>query len=258
MIKTGLVSITFRDLPPREIIDLTTRAGLQGIEWGGDVHVPHGDFRKAKAVGQMCRDFGLEVYSYGSYYYLGKSQCEGLDFNTVLETAVNLGIDMIRIWAGRIGSATADSAYREQIIQEAQEIAKIASKERVRLSFEFHRDTLTDTAESTLGLFEQINRENMLTYWQPVNSMSFENRKNTLGAVLPYLSNVHVFHWACDQDVAERLPLQDGIEQWQQYISIISKTAREHALMLEYTKDDSPEQFYRDAQKLKEMVSTEY
>ena len=40
MIRGGLVSITFRKLSPRAIIDLVTRANLIGIEWGGDVHVP--------------------------------------------------------------------------------------------------------------------------------------------------------------------------------------------------------------------------
>ena len=46
IIKSGLVSITFRELNPLEIIRLVSKAGLDGIEWGGDVHVPHGDIKK--------------------------------------------------------------------------------------------------------------------------------------------------------------------------------------------------------------------
>ena len=41
MIESGLVSITFRKLTVEKIIELVKEAGLQGIEWGGDVHVPH-------------------------------------------------------------------------------------------------------------------------------------------------------------------------------------------------------------------------
>ena len=48
MIHTGLVSVTFRKLEPAEIVDLVKQAGLQGIEWGGDIHVPHGDIQRAK------------------------------------------------------------------------------------------------------------------------------------------------------------------------------------------------------------------
>ena len=49
-LKTGLVSITFREKSPEEIVGLVVEAGLDGIEWGGDVHVPHGDLAKAREV----------------------------------------------------------------------------------------------------------------------------------------------------------------------------------------------------------------
>ena len=48
MLTGGLVSITFRDLEANEIIDLVKKSGLTAIEWGGDVHVPHGDFNRAR------------------------------------------------------------------------------------------------------------------------------------------------------------------------------------------------------------------
>ena len=51
----GLVSITFRALAPREIVDLAARARLAGIEWGGDIHVPHGDLQRAGEAGRMTR-----------------------------------------------------------------------------------------------------------------------------------------------------------------------------------------------------------
>jgi hypothetical protein len=47
----GLVSITFRALPPADIIRLTAECGLQAIEWGADVHVPPGDLAGARRVG---------------------------------------------------------------------------------------------------------------------------------------------------------------------------------------------------------------
>ena len=36
MIHPGLVSITFRELSPREIVKLVADGGLVGIEWGGE------------------------------------------------------------------------------------------------------------------------------------------------------------------------------------------------------------------------------
>ena len=67
MIKAGICSITFRRKNPDEIVRLAEQAGLDAIEWGGDVHVPAGDTAVARRVGQITLDAGLSVSSYGSY-----------------------------------------------------------------------------------------------------------------------------------------------------------------------------------------------
>src|SRR5690625_849857 len=42
MLRPGICSVTYRDLPPEEIVPLAAEAGLECIEWGGDVHVAPG------------------------------------------------------------------------------------------------------------------------------------------------------------------------------------------------------------------------
>jgi 3-dehydroshikimate dehydratase len=59
MIKTGLLSVTFRKLTVEEIVDLVCQAGLEAIEWGGDIHVPHGDPGKAQEVRSITEEAGL-------------------------------------------------------------------------------------------------------------------------------------------------------------------------------------------------------
>ena len=51
-LKTGLTSVTFRRKTQEEIVALAAQAQLDGIEWGGDVHVPPGDLPAAKAAGR--------------------------------------------------------------------------------------------------------------------------------------------------------------------------------------------------------------
>src|SRR6476469_730727 len=110
MLRPGLFSVTFRQLSPPEIIALVGRAGLRGIEWGGDVHVPHGDVARAREVRDRTADAGLEVAAYGSYYRVAKSEADELPFERVLNTAQALGAPLIRVWAGKQGSAAADQA----------------------------------------------------------------------------------------------------------------------------------------------------
>ena len=116
MLFTGLVSVTFRQLAPREIAQLAVAAGLRGIEWGGDIHVPHGDIPAARAVRQITAEAGLQVLAYGSYFRFQPDQA----FELVLETAVALGAPLIRIWAGNQPSATIGAAERATIVAESR------------------------------------------------------------------------------------------------------------------------------------------
>jgi len=53
MIVPGWVSITFRSLTAERIIALVRQAGLSAIEWGGDIHVRHGDTGRAREVRRL-------------------------------------------------------------------------------------------------------------------------------------------------------------------------------------------------------------
>src|SRR5687768_14765950 len=64
-IQPGLVSVTFRKLSPAEVVRVAVDAGLTSIEWGGDIHVPHGDLARAKEVAAMTTEAGLSASAYG-------------------------------------------------------------------------------------------------------------------------------------------------------------------------------------------------
>jgi hypothetical protein len=97
MMKTGVCSVTFRKFDVAEVIKLTAAAGLDGIEWGSDVHVPPGDPEWAANVRRMTLDAGLQVLGCGSYF-----RCDNRDeIAPLVELARALGAPAIRIWTGR-------------------------------------------------------------------------------------------------------------------------------------------------------------
>jgi 3-dehydroshikimate dehydratase len=252
MIRSGLVSVTFRKLTSRSIIDLVTRADLAGIEWGGDIHVPHGGTRVAQEVAQMTRDADLFVAAYGSYYRAGVSEADGLAFERVLETAVALGAPTVRVWAGNRGSADADGACRSAVVEDARRIAVLAHAAGITVSFEYHRDTLTDTNTSAHRLLEEVGHPNVRVYWQPPIGMSSVECLQGLDAVSDYLSNAHVFQWTATTPtaVADRRPLAEGAGVWPQYLERIAATDRDHFALLEFVRGDEPEQFLADGRAL--------
>ncbi len=253
MIYPGLVSITFRGLNCKEIVELVKKARLYSIEWGGDIHVPQGALKKAEEARKMTEDAGLMTAAYGSYYRVGCELIktgERADFEKTLATALALNAPVIRVWAGDRDSAEADSSWRKKVIEETRKIADEADKENMAIAFEFHGGTLTDGNESCLELLEEINRPNVTTYWQPPAEKDKNYRLEGLNMLLPRLSNVHAFY----SEDRERRPLAEGTEEWKDYIDVIKKAEGSRHIMLEFVKHDSPEQFMEDAETLKGLV----
>lgn len=258
MIQPGLCSVTFRRHSVPEIITLATNAGLAGIEWGGDVHVPHGDLALAEETRQRTIDAGLKVASYGSYYNGIDSAGSGLPFEKVLDTALALGAPTIRAWAGKIPSAETDAAYRAQLTECLCRDAETAARSGVRIALEFHGGTLTDTTESTTELLKTAGHPNLGSYWQPPVGMNFESCRESLTNVLPWLRNLHVFHWTRPENQILRHALADGRDAWKTYLKMADSTNNvpgERFALLEFVQDDSPEAFQRDAAALLQFLA---
>lgn len=252
MLTPGLVSITFRKLTVPELIHLVRKARLKSIEWGGDVHVPPGKPDAARDTRTRTEDAGLSVAAYGSYYRLGKSEKEQAPFDEVLETAIELKAPTIRVWAGAAGSAETDAATRKKIVKDARRIAGLAADANITISLEFHRNTLTDTHESTTLLLSEVDRKNFFSLWQPPVGASKKKALEGLHAVLPKLTNVHAFNWS--PKGTDRLPLADGADRWSAYLDVVRSTGRDHHVLLEFVRDDSPENFLQDAATLREWL----
>ncbi len=246
MLHSGLVSVSFRKMDPSEIVSLVARAGLEAIEWGGDIHVPHGDVRRACEVRKMTLDAGIKVASYGSYYIVGRN--EPLPFESILETALDLQAPVIRVWAGDKGSQEADRAYRMRVVEEARRIADLAWRFGVTVAFEFHGKTLTDSGPAARRLLEEIQHESVKSYWQPEVGKSTEECLAELELVLPWLANVHAFYWGSGY---ERYALAEGREGWTRYLPKIASIEQDRYVMLEFVRKDDPELFLQDAATLK-------
>lgn len=249
MIYPGLVSITFRKFSPAEVVAMVRQAGLKGIEWGGDVHVPHGDIERAREVRALTQENGLTVAAYGSYYRAGQSESAGLPFERVLESAVELGAPTIRVWPGTAGSDATDEDARWRIIHDLRRISDLAAKVGITISTEFHGGTLTDTNDSANKLLVEVDNANLFTLWQPHVGQETADCVAGLQAVLPRVSNIHVFHWW--PTAADKHPLADGAARWGQFLDVVKGKPGDRYALLEFVQGDSPEAFQRDAATLK-------
>ena len=243
MLTPGLVSVTFRQLTRAEIAKTITASGLFAIEWGGDIHVPPTDADAAEDAVKVCRENGVKTVSYGSYYRCTGNEAEE---DSVISAALRLGTDHIRVWAGTKGTADTNDAARAETVRVLRNFCAKAGKHGIRVSPEFHGGTLTDNYESAVRLAEEVAENNFSLYWQPNQFRDDDYNRTALRAVLPWLSNVHVFTW----DSSAWYPLADGERMWREYIETIASSGRDHNLLMEFVVGHSPEQFARDAETL--------
>lgn len=252
--RPGLVTVTFRQLSPEQIVESASSSGLQVLEWGGDVHVPAGDMRRAREVAALTRNAGLETICYGSYYRVGHEGEGGRPpFAAVLETATALGAPCIRVWAGTRGSEAADEDYFAMVCADANRVADVAAKCGVRIAFEFHDGTLNDNAASAAKLLTALPHPNIDTLWQPLVSLDAKQRNRSLEAVLPRLAHVHVFHWL-PGDPIDRLPLVEGRESWRQWFDIMRSASRRPDALIEFVRGDDPGVLGAEAAELRELL----
>jgi 3-dehydroshikimate dehydratase len=258
--RTGLCSITFRNFEIPGIVGLTRNAGLDAIEWGGDVHVPPGDTAAAEKARDLTAAAGLAVSSYGSYYQIIDAQGAEQDFAPVLESALALGTDTIRIWPGAAPSDAMPAATRRQLIEKLRVDLDTAAGHGIRLALEFHVNSLCDSNSAALNFSREVDRPNLHTYWQPIYWLAdVPYRLAGLEALAGRILNLHIFHWLFHPnrgtwgESVERLPLSAGEAEWRQYLSVPLPPG-EHYALLEFVRGDSAEQLRADAAVLQRLL----
>jgi sugar phosphate isomerase/epimerase len=246
----GLCSVTFRQLPADDVIDLAADAGLASIEWGADVHVTPGDIAEAARVHDRCAAHGLTCPSYGSYYFAGASSDDEL--TPVLETARALGATTVRVWApGDPRPDRWDAAT--PVIDALRRGCDAAATHDLTLALEFHPGTLTETARSTREVLAGVDRTNLRTYWQPTPGATRLHALTELDPVVRHLEHLHVFSWAPD---SSRLALDAHADLWRHALrkvadEVAEQDDRVHVAYLEFVPGDAPDAFRRDAAVLR-------
>lgn len=252
MIKSGIVSVTFREKTPRELIDISIKGQLQAVEWGSDVHVPVGNLSLAREIRDMTISSGLEVASYGSYYFAGMDKEE---FSPYLETAIELGAPNIRIWAGQQPSASTDLSYRQRVTEEVYRISEDAAKAGVTISAEYHANSLTDTIDAALQFLQMGKSDNLYSYWQQPDEVSSENQYPEMLRLFDTgkITNIHVY--AKYTEDGQRRLLEEDLAAWRRFLPVFKSEDKRHYALLEFVKDNSDEVFLKDCETLNSLIA---
>lgn len=241
----GLVSVSFRNNSPEEIVKAVKKAGLDCVEWGSDVHAPCNDVYKINKIVGLQNKYGVYCSSYGTYFRLGRDDVN--DLKKYIDIAKILGTDVLRIWCG-VKSIDLYTEYEKaDLYSDCIKAAKIAEENNVVLCMECHGASYTETVEGALELMNTVDSPNFRMYWQPNQYKTVEENIRYGKLIAPYCKRVHVFNW--DGDV--RLPLSNGKAVWKNYMEILQNT---DTYLLEFMPDDKIESLKAETSALFDIV----
>ncbi|MEW2403305.1 TIM barrel protein [Streptomyces sp. NPDC046862] len=247
--RLGLCSVTLRHLDVDGVLAAAVEAGLECVEWGADIHVPAGDEAVAARVRAATEDAGLAVASYGSYYRAG--QTDPIEFDGVLRSAVLLGAPRIRIWAGAAGTQEMSPEGRAAVVEDTRRAAMLAAGAGIQLAYEFHRNTLTDGADRTLRLLDEVDHPGVRTYWQPPLDVPDADALSGLETVIDRVAAVHAFAW---WPGTTRHPLATRADLWSAVLARLRAHGRPLDVLMEFVPENDEGVLAREARTLRSLA----
>jgi len=246
MFKTGVVSVSFRQLSVDEVIRYTKEAGLSYIEWGSDVHAPYDDPERLAYIAKAQAEAGIVCPSYGTYFKLGVDDVELL--HGYSQAARTLGTDILRLWCGNKNYTELTAEEREFMISECKKAAKIAEEEGVTLCMECHQKSFTNVLEGALDLMRSVDSKAFRMYWQPSTKEGVEYNLEYARGIKDYVDTIHVFYY---KD-GKKARLEEGVSDWEQYLAVFDGDEK---LLLEFMPDGSPESLKGEAETLNRLAA---
>jgi sugar phosphate isomerase/epimerase len=243
--KSGLVSVSFRQNTPKEILEAASAAGLSCIEWGSDVHAPCGDTERLVEIAELQKTYGIICSSYGTYFRLGKSPIEELE--QYIHAARLLGTDILRLWCGTKSGLDMTAEERSDLLSLCIEASKIAEDHGVILCMECHKNTFTEDPDDAVWLMRSVDSPNFRMYWQPFQWQSVDENLENAKKIAPYAEHIHVFNWKGDK----KFSLCEAEGEWRRYLCEFSSP---RTLLLEFMPNGTTEELCAEASALNSII----
>lgn len=245
----GLVSVSFRQHSPKEILEAARAAGLSCIEWGSDVHASCRDIERLREIAALQNEYGIFCSSYGTYFRLGETPIEELE--TYIQAAKMLGTNILRLWCGVKSGKDMTNEERDALLDVCSKAANIAEESGVTLCLECHKKTFTEDPDDAIWLMKSVNSPHFRMYWQPFQWQTESDNIENAKKISKYAEHIHVFNWKGNK----KLPLLEAVEEWQEYLRCFS-TPR--ALLLEFMPNGTLEELMKETIALKKITGEIY
>jgi hypothetical protein len=147
---------------------LALDAGLEGVEWAAEAHLPPGDRAAAEALMMDTLLSRLSIISYAALYRITAGTEHGLGFDAILETASALQSPILRLFVGSAPLAHTDPASRGLLVEEIRRLGDRAAERGITICLSFGRGTFLETYEGARDLLSLLDHPFVRLAWEPL------------------------------------------------------------------------------------------
>jgi sugar phosphate isomerase/epimerase len=245
--KIGMTSNTLNNESIENVFKYAKQAGLEGIEWSVvENHIDLNNPETYEKVKEFSQKENIAIFSLGSYARM----TDPVECDKTLDAAIRMGAPIIRLWAGPKSPHKCSPEDIDLVVKNTIDMAKKAEKHNIKLGFEYHGGTLTETAPSAVELMKKINCSNVGLYWQPSGNRSIQENLEDRAMVLPYcIGNIHIQNYVSDKGYGLLDEITDRIHT---FFDDIKEC--DYNIMIEFVKDGTIENLMKDAETLKNII----
>ena len=182
--------------PLSEHLPAFQRAGFQALEiW--QYHVSTLDARGLANLSTHLNACALRPVALGAYPFLHLDGPEGdeaiIQLGRIVAYASHLKSEILKIFPGRVASQQLDAAARARSVEHLQQLAQQLAMRSIHLTLETHSNTLCDTQQSTLQLFDELNTcDNIGICLQPYTEQDTDAAIQMYDILRPHIRHVHL------------------------------------------------------------------
>lgn len=189
--KLGLCTISNKEWPVGDVVELAGEVGYDGVEiWGRD-HVGDGTTATCRQIHDVAAACNVEIPVYGSYLRPGSDSFAD-ELDEEVRIAADLGAEFVRVWPGSVSYGEHSDDHWEDAVADLSATAEAAAERGLSVTVEKHANTLTETAEGATRLVEEVDEPNCGLNWQPSFQLDADAVLADAEACAPHANNVHI------------------------------------------------------------------
>lgn len=231
-------------------------AGLDGVEWAAESHLPPGDKAAAQSLMMATLMARLSIVAYAALYRVRPGMEAGLAFDRLLDTTSALQAPILRIFVGQLPYGKESGKDRESLLAELGRLGDQAGKRGITVCLSFARGTSLENYDAARALLRDLDHPFVRLAWEPLPGRKPEE---ATAAVQDLTARISLLMARKTDALGRACPLSEDAISWESRVEayLAGETAPKMSrfILLGRIGEEDESRLKEDAAFLQELVA---